>query len=268
MVAQAKYVPGDNRDPLVQRVAALEKALAAVANKTLYSANIGTGGLTVNGTGGVKVGSGGTGGLGNFYTGGGSTAPQHADGSPQVISAFGDENGQDRLVLWDSETPSSPARQRWYEWDVAGRLTRSQDINGGWATPWFGVPLYPRFTPPQNSPDTSGSVYGYATISTSTPGIAQGQELWEGRIPFVSHPQIAIDGTWGPASGSVVPTYSLNVNGSSVGTWTPGYGPAAFGPWNIASLLTFTQIPVTITVTWTGSGLIAADVLGCYLRQT
>lgn len=262
-------VASPNIDPnwIKSELERLQTAINKLTGKNLQSANIGSGGITIDGTGGITVNPA-AGGLGQFYVGGGSNVHPHADGTPQIITSIGDELGRDRLTLYDENNPAVEGNQRWHEWDVNGNLVRSQDINGGWATPWFNVPLYPRFTPPQNSPDTSGSLYGYATVSTSTPGIVQGQQLWEGRIPFGSHPQIAIDGTWGPASGSVVPTYSLNVGGSSVGTWSPAFGPAAFGPWNIASLLGHTQIPVNITVTWTGTGLIAADVVGCYLRQS
>lgn len=60
MVATPKYVPGEHRDPLATRLAALEKTVAAIGNKTLYSASIGSGGLTINGSGGIKLPVGGT----------------------------------------------------------------------------------------------------------------------------------------------------------------------------------------------------------------
>lgn len=262
-------VASPNVDPnwIKAELKRLQTAIDKLGGKNLQSANIGSGGITIDGTGGIEVNKA-AGNLGSFYVGGGSSANPHADGSPQIVTVIGDELGRDRFALYDENSPASKGNQRIHEWDVAQRLVRSQDINGGWATPWFNVPLYPRFTPAQNSPDTNGTVYGYATVSTSAPGIVQGQELWEGRLAFVSHPRIAIDGTWGPASGTVVPTYSLNVNGSSVGTWSPSFGPASFGPWSIAGLLADTQIAVNITVTWTGTGVMAADVVGCYLRQT
>jgi hypothetical protein len=265
MSATPRHVPGQDKDPLVARVEALERSLAAVANKTLYSASIGRGGITINGTGGIDV----TNGVGSqFFVGGGSSAAHHADGSPQIVTIIGDELGRDRLVLWDPANPSSTSNQQIYEYDAFGNITRTQDVNGGWATPWFNVPMYPRFTPPQNATDTNGTVYAYATVNTAVSGIAQGQQLWEGRIPTVSHPRIAIDGTWGQASGTVVPTYKLAVGGTVVGTFSPAFTTSAQGPWDISAFLGQIQVPVTLTVTWTGSGAIAADVLGCYLRQT
>lgn len=67
MAATPDYIPGSNDNPLLGRVAALERALAMVANKTLFSAAIGAGGLTVNGgsitiagTGGIVLPPGGT----------------------------------------------------------------------------------------------------------------------------------------------------------------------------------------------------------------
>lgn len=49
------HVPGSHNDPLVARVAALERALAALANKTLSSASIGAGGLTLNAGGTITA---------------------------------------------------------------------------------------------------------------------------------------------------------------------------------------------------------------------
>jgi hypothetical protein len=67
MVATPGHIPGAQSDPLVARVAALEKILAAQGNKTLYSASVGAGGITINGgrititsSGGIQLPAGGT----------------------------------------------------------------------------------------------------------------------------------------------------------------------------------------------------------------
>lgn len=59
MVATPPHVPGSQYDALIARVAKLERDLASVANKTLFSANIGAGGLTINSGGDLNMGTGG-----------------------------------------------------------------------------------------------------------------------------------------------------------------------------------------------------------------
>lgn len=60
MTATPPHIPGGQVDALAARVAALEKALAAVGNKTLFSASIGAGGLTINSGGGITLPPGGS----------------------------------------------------------------------------------------------------------------------------------------------------------------------------------------------------------------
>lgn len=58
MVATPNHVPGQNLDPILQRLAALERKVDAIANKTLYSASIGAGGLTVGQGGSITMDGG------------------------------------------------------------------------------------------------------------------------------------------------------------------------------------------------------------------
>lgn len=262
MVAQ----PRSHRPDWVDEVRRLDAKIDAVARKTLYSASIGAGGLKISNSGSMSVED--AAGVTEFYIGGG-LGSAHADGTPQQVTVVADENNHWRLALWDPSNPASKTNQQLYMWDAEGNQVFTTDNNGGWATPWLNVPMYPRFTPPQNSTDTNGTVYDYATISTSAPNIAQGQMLWEGRIPYVTHPRITVDGTWGQAGGSVVPTYTLSVGGSTVGSWSPsGLVTSQVGPWDISSLLNKTAVQVAVTVSWSSSGVIAADLLSVYLRQT
>jgi hypothetical protein len=59
MVATPQHVPGSQYDALAARVAALERQVSAVANKTLFSANIGAGGLSISSGGDLNMGPGG-----------------------------------------------------------------------------------------------------------------------------------------------------------------------------------------------------------------
>jgi hypothetical protein len=253
----------------VGTVQQLAQQINEITRKTLYSAVIGRGGIQIDSSGSLKV-TNGVSGLGQFYIGGGSTAPAHADGSSQIITNIGDEAGRDRLILWDDNTPASTTNQRFYEYDVGGRLIRTQDSNGGWATPWFSVPMYTRFHPNggPGSYNSDGFYYsgGFAQFTAGSNNCISGQDYWEGRIPFVSHPRISVDGVWG---GSANPTYTLYLNGSSVGSYSPGTGVTAtsWGPFDITSLLTKKAVSVQIKISF-GAGVVAADCLGVYLRQT
>lgn len=258
-------VPIPGQDTVVGTIQQLGQQLEEITRKTLYSAVIGRGGITIDGTGGIEV----TNGSGaQFYVGGGFSAPAHGDGSAQIISLIGDEAGRDRLVLWDPTVPASQTNQVFFEYDQHGTLIRSGDKNGGWATPWFSVPMYPRFKP-NGAPATynsDGYFFSTAGFTAGSNGCTSGNSYWEGRIPFVSHPRISVDGVWG---GTANPTYSLLINGSSVGTYSPGTGltVAAWGPFDISSLIGQTAVKIQIAASF-GAGGVTCDCLGVYLRQT
>jgi hypothetical protein len=60
MVATPGNVPGTGEDPLLKRVMALEQTVKAIGNKTLFSASIGAGGITINNGGGITLPPGGS----------------------------------------------------------------------------------------------------------------------------------------------------------------------------------------------------------------
>jgi hypothetical protein len=145
--------------------------------------------------------------------------------------------------------------------DYLGHILMSDDVQtGGLARPWLPVPMYPLFSVDANS------IYFYLTVQAAS--IASETVLWEGRIPLVSHPRISIDGVWGQATGSNTPTYKLYVGGVNVGTWTPGFGTGVHGPFDISSQLDSTDVVVQLKASATGTGKVAAQVLGCYMRQS
>lgn len=204
-----------------------------------------------------------SGSLGTFYP--------RADGSPQVGTVLIDDAGHWRLVLADVENPSAAGRQVLIYYDQEANIVFSGDEHGGLATPWLSVPMYPRFVP--NGQPTSYSAngwgFGYSNLSTSGNGVTSGMVIWEGRIPFVSHPWIQVDGVWGTASGTAAPTYNLVIAGIPVATFTPGsLTNGTWGLTDISATLAQHAVQVQITASWTGSGAIATDCLGVYLRQT
>lgn len=233
----------------------------------LNSATISGGTLTVQKNGSIRMIS--PDGKQLLWIGAG--ASPHADGTPQQITEIFDENGHARIMVWDPGNPSSRTNQQIYMYDDNDHLVFTTDVNGGQAVPWFNVPLYPYFSPAGQDPSFNGAWNDYAAINTGAIGMAPGNIMWEGRIPYATHPMVSIDGIWGNAGGSVSDIeYALVVGDTTIGTWTrSSITTETVGPWDISNLLSQTQVPVQVVVTdWTGSGLIACQPLGCYLRQT
>lgn len=130
---------------------------------------------------------------------------------------------------------------------------------GSPGTPWAPVPLYPQFNPLGAAGGT-----GYWTVNVGT------LASWEGRIFVTHHSRIEVDGVWGQSSGSNTVTYQLQLGGTSVGTWTTTttLDVGRKGPFDISSFRDqqFLKVEVKITSS-VGSGTVAIQVLGCYLRQ-
>lgn len=126
-------------------------------------------------------------------------------------------------------------------------------------TPWSPVPMYPQF-----NPLGAAGATGYWTVNVGT------LASWEGRIYATHHAYIEVDGVWGQASGSNTVTYQLQLGGVLVGTWTTvtTLDVGRKGPFNITPFRDqqFLKVEVKITSS-VGSGTVANQVLGCYLRQ-
>lgn len=124
-------------------------------------------------------------------------------------------------------------------------------------TPWTPVPLYAQFNPLGAAGGT-----GYWTVNV---GILAS---WEGRIYATHHSSIEVDGVWGQSSGANTVTYQLQLGGSVVGSWTTTtLEVSRKGPYNITPYRDqqFLKVEVKITSS-TGTGTVASQVLGCYLR--
>lgn len=125
-------------------------------------------------------------------------------------------------------------------------------------TLWMPVVLYPQF-----EPLTAAGSGGYATVNAGT------LVTWEGRIYATHYSSIHIDGVWGQASGSNTVTYELQLGGATVGTWTTvtSFEVSQKGPFNITLYKdqSFLKVEVKITSS-VGSGTVAIQVLGCFLR--
>lgn len=125
-------------------------------------------------------------------------------------------------------------------------------------TLWTYVPLYPQFAS-LNAPGAGG----YATVNAGT------LVSWESRL-YVTHQSfIQLDGIWGQASGSNTAVFELVVDGVTVGSWTQAGSLAVAnkGPYDISLFKdrAFIKVEVKITSS-TGTGTVAFQVLGCFLR--
>lgn len=160
--------------------------------------------------------------------------------------------------------------QFWALYDNTGRIIASDDaLSGvGLARPWLPVPLYRHFVPRTITTHTDGlgEVYGYSTIDATKIGAEV--VLWDG-FASISHPWISVVGVWGRALGTPNVTYRLKVGGTEVGSWSPtGLETSQKGPFDVSAQVGDDWTTVTLTAATSGTGVIACQVLGCYLHQT
>jgi hypothetical protein len=239
----------NQRGNMLDRIKAMEAELKRLRAATgLSSATIRRGGLTLLDDAFLRVVD--DTGVEIVYFG--------PDNEGRQILRIRREGGSD--VMWTGFT--SGGNQFWRLTDRTNRELISDDTeSGGIARPWLSVPLYARFSM------AASSTYGYMNLAASS--IASETVLWDGRIPLVSHPRLSISGIWGQASGSNSATYRLKVNGTQVGTWSTGaLENGEHGPYNIGAWLDHTNAEVQLTVQASGTGQVAAQVYGCWLRQT
>ncbi|MEV0085267.1 hypothetical protein [Saccharopolyspora sp. NPDC050642] len=161
-------------------------------------------------------------------------------------------------------------RDFWAFTDTAGTIVVSDDAatGKGLARPWLPVPLYQQFVPRTITTHTDGlgETYGYATIDAAKVGTEK--TLWEGRAS-ISHSWITVDGVWGRALDSPAITYRLKVGGVQVGTWTGGaLETSQKGPFDVSAQVGADWEAVELTAATLGTGVIACQVLGCYLHQS
>lgn len=245
---------------LVNRVVKLERELAAVRKMAgLASAIIPRGGLTLLNNGSLKLLD--DNGTERLFVG----ETSGLEATPQPVFLLRDAAGKLRLAMYDPQPATGGYQPVVWIYDHLDHVAFTTDVNGGVAEPWISVPMAQLFTDTTfiNAPDT----YQSLPVSACTGGVT-----WEGRIGKVSHPQIQIDGVWGRYTGvSGSPTYTLEIGGSTVGSWSQTSLIAAMqGPYNIANLLGQINVPIKLKVSATGTGTdrIAINPLGIWLRQT
>jgi len=243
--------PGSQLDALSRRIDEMER-------KTLYSASIGAGGLTIKG-GYIRLVD--DAGQERVYIG--PSNYSMPPGQTQPVFWVRDASGAIRMGVYDSD-PSTYEPTFW-AFDDSNHVAFTTDKNGGVAEPWVYVPMYPKFFP-NAFLDSSG------TDPTLPASACNGSVVWNGRIGKVSHPRIQFDVVRGRVSGTnAVPTYTLWVGGAQIDSYNPtGYGSEIRGPFDISSLIGQTNVVVEMKLSATGTGTdrIAAGINGVSLRQT
>lgn len=242
-----KVVAGAN---LLDRIKRLERTVAEQFKKVgLSSARIDTGGLTLTNDAffrmvddlGVEI----------VYFG--------PDELGRQIIRIRREGGSD--IFWTGFTLAGNQFWRLTDRFTNRELFSDDTENGGIARPWLSVPMFALFSM------AASSVYAYMNVPIAT--IASETLLWEGRIPLVSHPRLSISGIWGQAAGTNTSTYNLYVGGTLVGTWnSTSLENGSHGPFDIDAKLDQSNTVVQLKAVASGTGLVAAQVLGCWLRQT
>lgn len=255
-------VPGDVAPGVVPKdTSSLEALIARILGRmsedqrrTLYSAVISAGGLTVQDDGFITLIN--SDGLQVLYIGPGP-APDHRH---QVIIHRGDGS-----YVLTSLNSGPGTKVRWALQDRAGHfiVQDDQDADSGLAKPWLDVTLYPLFSM------AASTVYGYLNLPVS----ATERTLWTGQIPHVSHPRLQVAGIFGQASGSNANTFRLREvggGGAVIGTWSTTTGQLLNDVWvfDVESLYDRVGLPVDLTVQSSGSGNVACQVTSVCLRGT
>lgn len=264
-------IPGDavaagpvpKGDDLVVRVQRLERLFAEQQRQTLGNTSITDGRLTISGLGGIVVHDA-DGDETLFIGGHGDPIYNRPDGQPQQMVLIRDDNDQLRFGIYDPFPLAADGYvQNVYMRDAFGNIVFVTDNAGGLAEPWIPVVMYPKF---RATTDT----FSYMTIDNGL--IHTEKQIWEGRLPMITHPRLQLEGVFGIGSGtSSTPVYSLKVGGIVLDSWSQAAltvtrrDPVDLSPYLNSQWI---QIELTVQAT-TGTGAqIAAQVLGCSLRQS
>lgn len=235
---------------VIDRIVDLERGLEAIRKLAgLTSAIISRGGLTLLNDSFIKMVS--SLGFQIVYIGPGTVAGK------QIIE-IRRHNGS--LVLRTGVYIPN-GEQFWALYDRNGNILVSDDAASGYglANPWLSVFMSTRFSMAQNT------VWPYMYLPVAS--VAGETVLWEGRIPWMHHGFIGLDGVWGTATGSNSSTYRLKLNGTTVGTWNEtGIAAGVRGPFDVHTYLGFQWIGVQLTVQASGTGDVAAQILGVACR--
>lgn len=252
--------PVPKLDDLLARIQQLERRLAEQDRKTLYSASISEGGLIIQDGGFLKTRA--LNGFTLLFAGPYDPEFNRPDGTPQSGVALYDDNAQARFLIWDPfPLDAEGYQQAIYMYDHLGQKVFTTDVLGGIAEPWFDIPMYALQS-------MTAGTYGYMSLNAATSERA----IWEGRIGYVSHPKLQIDGVWGTSSGSGTHTYRIKIDGVTRSTTAVStLSVQTLNDIDLAALDYIGEHNVAVQVTVQSSNatsVVATQLLGCAQKQS
>jgi hypothetical protein len=195
------------QDTLTAYIRTMQSQVDEATRQTLYSAVISSGGLTIR-QGGAFVITNLTGSYNVLET----KTRTFGDGTsyqPVVINR--PPTGEPAFAVYPT---ASTATQPffWTFFDRSGNFVLTDDAASGkgLSKPWLSVAMYPILQ------STGGAPYLQFPHTT-----AANSEIWQGTIPYVSHPYLQCVVATGSASGTGSSTFTLSTSGGGASTsWT------------------------------------------------
>jgi hypothetical protein len=193
------------------------------------------------------------------------------DGRPITIMEINDYLNNQMFGMSPATVDGNVGTDWFWAWrDRLGNQVLATDgLSGaGLAVPYHNIAMYPYWNGGYTgTPSTSG----YATVIASQ--IASQKAMFEGRIGFVSHPAISVDGLWGRAAGSgaEVITYTVAIDGVAIGSWTAGGSLVAQAHFfDLSAYVGQLDLSVQLLAqsSVSNSDPIACHIFGVHLRQT
>lgn len=201
-------IPRGNAE-LLALIKALQKRIDEMDRKTLYSAAISGGRLTIRGAGGLQVRD--VDDDEAFYVGGAADAAfNRPDGQPQQMMVVRDDAGRARLAVWDPFPLAADGYiQNVYIWDAFGNIAVVTDNQGGLARPYLHTPF--NKIP---SVDYPGPTTGWANGASTA-----FERSWEANFPK-QQPMLHMRVIGGVLVSGATAAYQIVANGVVVDSWT------------------------------------------------
>lgn len=139
---------------------------------------------------------------------------------------------------------------------------------GGMARPWLTVAMTQMFRDRSAAGvlNPTGEVFGYHLVDNTV--VNSEVVMWRGNASIL-HKFMEVRGLFGYAVGTNVPTYKLNLNGTTVGTWTQNSAPLRLTTprYDVSAYLDLNDVLVEVTCQAPGAGATACSLESVYMRQ-
>lgn len=194
------------------------------------------------------------------------------DGRQITTMDINDYLGDPMFSMFPATVDGNVGTNWYWAWTdrSSNQVFTSDGLTGiGLGRPFSHVPLYPTFTPTNFA---AGVPQSYAQIPNAN--MASEVPLWQGRLDFIAHPAIYVNGIWGQASGSGgTYTFHLKLLGTTVGSWTVPTGTVENSShvFDVRTWVADSGVDVTITGIQSGAGAgtaAAVQLLGLSLGET